>query len=257
MIKISIIMPAYNAARSIENAIRSVVRQTFPGWELIIIDDGSSDNTVEIVRQMSVRDNRIVLYENRNNLGVSVTRNRGLDVATGNYIAFLDSDDIWQKDKLKRQLTLLQQTNADLCYTAYEVMRKNGTLTALYQVPKSIHYIELLKENVIGCSTVLLKRSCLGSYRFETAFFHEDYALWLQLLKCGCIAVGINEPLVYYRKGGRSKNKLFAAKNRWLVMRRQEKLALPLTMFCFICYIHNGIRKTICFQKNARGVKCI
>lgn len=245
MCKISVIMPAYNAAQYIEKAIQSVIGQTIKSWELIIVNDASTDNTSEIVRRMAAQDMRIVLHENKINLGVSETRNRGIGLAVGEYIAFLDSDDIWEHDKLQRQLEALQRTHADLCFTSYAVMHENGEQAIPYRVPQNIDYVGLLKENVIGCSTVLLKRSSLGEHRFETGFFHEDYVLWLKLLKGNCIAVGIDELLVQYRTGGRSHNKVNAAKNRWRIYRKCEKLSLPMATYFFLNYCCNGLKKHI------------
>lgn len=245
MNKVSIVMPAYNAERFIEEAIQSVIKQTFSEWELIVVDDASCDKTTDIVRQLALLDVRITLVENKTNLGVSGTRNRGIGLATGEFIAFLDSDDIWVYDKLQRQLEILQQFHADLCYTAYTVMSESSKHLTTYRVPKTIDYVGMLGENVIGCSTVLLKRSSLGIYRFESTFFHEDYVLWLKLLKSGLTAVGIDEFFVKYRSGGRSRDKVSAAKNRWLIYRKCEKLSLPLAGYYFFKYCFNGFKKHI------------
>lgn len=245
MCKISIIMPAYNASQYIEKAIQSVIGQTLKEWELIVVNDASTDNTAEIVRRLAVQDVRIALHENESNLGVSETRNRGIELAIGEYIAFLDSDDVWVHDKLQCQLVALQRTPADLCFTSYAVMRENGEPAIFYRVPQKIDYVGLLKENVIGCSTVMLTCSSLGRHRFETEFFHEDYVLWLKLLKSQCIAVGIDQLLVQYRTGGRSHNKINAAKNRWKIYRKCEKLSLPMAAYCLFNYCCNGIKKHI------------
>lgn len=243
MCKISVVMAAYNAARHIEKAIRSVIEQTIQDWELIVIDDASTDNTAELVCRLAQGDLRIALHQNERHSGVSETRNRGIDLAVGEYIAFLDSDDIWKRDKLQRQLEALRLTHADLCYTAYTVTRENGQQSICYRVPHTIDYMGLLKENVIGCSTVLLKRSRLGNHPFETGYFHEDYVLWLKLLKGTCTAVGINELLVQYRMGGRSQSKANAAKHRWRIYRQCEKLSFPIASYCFLNYFYNGLKK--------------
>ena len=241
MSKVSVIMPAYNAELYIEEAINSVLSQTYADWELIIIDDASLDKTVEIVNKIVAIDKRIVLYKNAENSGVSFTRNRGIDMATGEYIAFLDSDDIWKAHKLEKQLRELERTKADLSYTSYYLTGEKGQKR--YKVSKSIDFEGLLKENIIGCSTVVVKADVMRKYRFDSSFFHEDYVLWLTLFRSGCTAVGIEEEMVYYRDGGRSANKFAASKNRWLVYRQHEKLPLLKSSRYMLCYILGGLKK--------------
>lgn len=243
MAKVSIIMPAYNAEQSIGAAIQSVCGQTFSDWELIVVDDASIDKTAEIVQEISAKDKRVLLFIIPHNVGVAAARNHGLSLCTGEYVAFLDSDDIWHKDKLQRQLVALTQTNADLCFTAYNIVRQSGTPVITYDVPSTIDYQGLLKENVMGCSTVLLRSSSLGDVRFKTFFFHEDYVLWLEMLRNGCRAVGVQQPLVYYRLGGRSDNKINAAKERWNIYRKSEHLSLIKSFYYFCIYCKRGLRK--------------
>lgn len=243
--KVSIVMPAYNAERYITEAIQSVIAQTFTDWELIVIDDASQDNTAEIVQKLLIQDTRILFLQNLQNSGVATTRNRGLDIATGEYIAFLDSDDFWESNKLQRQLDLLRQTSADLCFTAYALANEKGQTALIHKVPRSVSYRDLLKENVVGCSTVLVRRGMLTKFRFETNYFHEDYVLWLQLLKNGCTTVGLNDVLAHYRTGGRSSDKINAAKSRWNIYRKHEQLPLHVAGFNFFVYCCNGLNKHV------------
>lgn len=240
---VSVIIPVYNAAKTIEKTIKSVLHQSYTYFEIIIIDDCSTDNSFQIIEELSESDSRIILYRNEKNLGVAKTRNAGINIAKGEFISFLDSDDIWKSTKLEKQLEYIKQNNGDICYTSYEMIDNNETNRVLRGVPKEINYKGLLKENVICCSTTIVKSDLLKKYLFETEFFHEDFVLWLKLLRAGYKAVGIQETLVIYRKGGRSSDKLKACKNRWIVYRKSEGLSLISSMYYFIKYTINGVKK--------------
>ena len=182
---VSIIMPAYNCEKYITEAIASVVNQTYPSWELIVIDDGSQDNTVNIVKGLVLKDKRINLYQNERNMGVSKTRNKGISVAKGQWIAFLDSDDCWAPEKLQRQLCISEEhKEAEFIFSASRFMDENGGLFKwIMPVPEVVTYRDLLKHNVISCSSVLISRQCLGNHRMISDAIHEDFALWLEILK--------------------------------------------------------------------------
>ena len=243
---VSIIMPAYNEARHISRSIDSVLGQTYPDWELLVLDDGSSDETPEIVKAYAQKDGRIRFYENEENMGVARTRNRGFDLAKGQWIALLDSDDIWHETKLEKQLELAEKTGADLIYCSYAMMEeKTGRRKKDYLVPETTDYKSLLKENVIGCSTVLLNRERLGEHRFDPSFFHEDFVLWLELLKSGWKAVGLQEVLTDYlvAENSRSLNKWNAAKNRWEILRKSQGLRLHRAVGAFCTYAVRGVIK--------------
>jgi teichuronic acid biosynthesis glycosyltransferase TuaG len=238
---VSIIMPAFNCETTASQSILSALNQTISSIEIIVIDDYSSDETYNIIEKIALTDNRIKLYRNHKNMGVAETRNIGCKYAIGNYIAFIDSDDIWQPDKLEKQLFSIEQKKADICYTSYYIM--DDYTNRLYSVPTFIDYNGLLKENVIGCSTVLLKAEIMKHFHFDSTFFHEDYVLWLALLRKGYKATGIEEALVFYRKGGRSANKIKAAKNRWVIYRKAEKLSLLQSLFNMYFYIQKALVK--------------
>lgn len=232
---VSIIMPAWNAEKTIQDAIRSVIKQTESNWELIVIDDYSEDETYKRIRWFAARDNRIRIYRNPVNLGVSKTRNRGVKVAKGKWIAFLDSDDIWRADKLEKQLCIIEQKkNVDLVFTGSVFMRgweqsennrsreKTNFILSYYQkAPKTITYKELLKQNLISCSSVVVKKELLMKYPMKQDIMHEDYATWLEILRAGGKACGINEPLLIYRISGKSRSgdKRRAAQMTWRVYR--------------------------------------
>lgn len=243
---VTVIMPAYNMERFIETAIRSVMEQTFRDWKLLVIDDGSKDRTCAIVEQLAAEDSRVALVRNPENVGVAKTRDRGIDLVTGAYIAFLDSDDIWCPEKLEKQLAKLQQTGADFCYSSYSIIGKDGSkVREDYIVPETVNYAQQLKENRIGCSTVLIRTDVAAKYRFNTGFYHEDYILWVRLLRDGYRAVGCSEVLTQWRyiDNSRSFNKYRAAQNRWRIYREYLKLPLVKSIWVFCNYAVGGMRK--------------
>lgn len=243
---ISVIMPAYNAERFIAEAICSVQTQTYENWELLILDDGSSDQTCSIAEKFARQDSRIRLLKNEKNMGVARTRNRGFDLCRGELVALLDSDDVWHEDKLARQLDLLRRSGADLAYSSYAIVDLSGQkVRADYIVPEEVGFRELLKENVIGCSAVLLRSELLEKNRFLPDYFHEDYVLWLQLLRDGHRAVGCREVLVNWRfvENSRSFNKKRAARNRWRIYRSYLQLPLHRSLWAFGHYAVRCLRK--------------
>lgn len=246
VVTVSVIMPAYNAASYIETAIRSVMGQSFTDWELIVIDDCSRDATVEIVTRLASEDRRITLLCNEVNMGVSKTRNRGLDLARGRFAAFLDSDDVWHPEKLKVQLECLKRTGADFAYCSYAIVNAEGEkVKADYIVPENITFESMLRRNDIGCSTVLLTAPIVQKYRFGSGFYHEDYVLWMQLLRDGYQACGTVEILVDWRfiENSRSFDKRKSAKNRWLIYRNYLGLSFVRSVWAFSGYAVSGVKK--------------
>ena len=243
---VSIIMAAYNSQRYIGCSIDSVLDQTFPDWELIVIDDGSTDETVDIVNAYARMDGRIRLERTEVNSGVAVARNRGLDTARGRYIAFLDSDDIWLPGKLQSQLALAEQTRANLIYSGYSIIDDSGNkIREDYPVPEELTIEKLLQENVIGCSTVLLSAEVAKELRFDPSCYHEDYLLWLQMLMAGYHAVGCRQALAYWRytSGSRSFNKCKSAYNRWRVYRKHLRMPVMACLRYFVLYSFAGMWK--------------
>ncbi len=243
---VSVVMPAYNAERHLRSAVRSVQQQTFTDWELLVIDDASRDATSQIVAALARADARIRLVRNPHNLGVADTRNKGLQLAAGEYIAFLDSDDRWFPRKLELQLELLRARQADLVYSSYAIVDENDTkICPDYIVPPSVDYAGLLTMNVIGCSTVMVSRRALRGFSFPAEHYHEDYALWLLLLRAGRRAAGLQQVLVEYRlrAGGRAANKGFGAWQRWRLYRSLLKLSFGQSVLHSVQYAWNGLRK--------------
>lgn len=204
---VSIIMPAYNCEKYIEKAINSVIRQTYKQWELIIVDDCSNDRTVNHIEVLSKLDTRIKFYKNDCNIGVSETRNKAISLANGNWIAFLDSDDMWETSKLEKQCNLLKNKNVEFIFTGASYINEKGeAYNGIFEVPEVIDYKKLRMQNVISCSSVLIKKKYFDEIKMENDNIHEDYAVWLRVLKTGIKAYGINEPLLIYRISSNSKS---------------------------------------------------
>lgn len=219
---VSIVMPVYNSEKYIEEAMNSVIDQTYENWELIIIDDGSNDNTIRKIERILIKDNRIRFYKNDKNMGVSATRNRGISLSRGDWIAFLDSDDIWDKTKLEKQINYAERISAEFIFTGSSFINEDGEhYKGLFKVPSTVTYEKLRMQNVIPCSSVLIKKKYFNKIKMENDDMHEDYATWLRILRMGINAYGINEPLLIYRisKNSKSGNKFKTIKMTYKVFR--------------------------------------
>lgn len=216
---ISIIMAAYNAEKTIEQAINSVLRQTYTDFELLVVNDCSKDRTVELVKSIAAKDSRVRLISNVKNSGVSYTRKHGLEEAKGSWIAILDSDDAWAPEKLEKQIELQNRTNADLLFTGSAFMDSEGRPIDWYlHAPAEVTYRQLLKQNVLSNSSALVRKALYAKYYAVGDGMHEDFAIWLSILKEeGRKAYGVDEPLLIYRiaKSSKSGNKVKAAKMNW------------------------------------------
>jgi teichuronic acid biosynthesis glycosyltransferase TuaG len=179
-------MPSYNAAKFIAASIQSVIGQTYRNWELLITDDCSKDDTVKIVEQFLEKDNRIKLFSTGKNSGPACARNKSLENATGKYIAFLDSDDIWVSNKLETQIKFMIEKNIAFSFSSYSVMKEDGTPTGnTINVPKIIGYHGYLRNTIIGCLTVIIDREKTGNFIMPNIKTSEDMALWLNIMKRG------------------------------------------------------------------------
>lgn len=242
---ISIIMAAYNAEKTIEDAICSVQSQTVKNWELIIVDDGSTDKTANIVRTLANRDSRIKLVVNRENSGVSQTRLNALMLARGQWIAILDSDDKWASSKLQKQIEVQLSKQADLIYTGSLFINQDGDPIDWYlHAPLTINYRQLLKQNLISNSSVMVRKDLYAKCFKKGDMMHEDFAIWLTILKNGGKAFGIDEPLLIYRihSGSKSANKIKAAQMQWNTYKYVGINAFRAAYYmCF--YMINGMLK--------------
>lgn len=240
---VSIIMAAYNAENTIGRAIDSILEQTYENFELLVIDDCSIDRTAEIVQR--IQDNRIRLIRNKKNSGVSYARKFGLEAAKGEWIAVLDSDDAWAPDKLEKQLNLCEQKNAELVFTGSAFMNSMGERVEwVLHVPDEIGYQQLLKQNLISNSSVLVRKSLYAQNYTIGDQMHEDFAMWLKILKGGKKAYGIDEPLLIYRLSATSKssNKVKAAIMNWNTY-REVGLNVFVAFYYECWYILKGVLK--------------
>ncbi|UAL47047.1 glycosyltransferase family 2 protein [Sutcliffiella horikoshii] len=245
---VSVITPSYNAEKFISATIESVRTQTYTNWEMIIVDDCSKDTTREILKKYAELDPRIKPIFLEENSGAAVARNTALKAAQGDYVAFLDSDDLWVLDKLEKQLAFMQENDYAFSFTAYNLMDENGKpLDKVIDVPEQIDYKGLLKNTIIGCLTVMIDTRKVEPLQMPLIRTRQDFALWLKVLREGHIAYGMQEPLANYRivEGSISSNKLKTAKRNWYVYREIEKLSLPYASWCFINYAFYAIKKRV------------
>ena len=243
---ISIITPCFNASKFISNTITSIKNQTYNDWELIIVDDCSTDGSIEIIESFTASDKRIKLIKNHINKGVAETRNTALKEAKGKYIAFLDSDDQWDSNKLEKQFTFMEENNISFSFTNYRIVdENNNVILKRLKLDKKISYKNLLRGNQIGCLTVMINITVLGKRKF-LKIGHEDYALWLDYLRIDNIAYCLDEPLASYRKhsGSISHNKFRAASFTWNIYRKIEKISLLKSTFLFSHYAYKSLIKS-------------
>lgn len=237
---VSIITPLYNTAPFIERTLQSVQAQSYQNWEMLITDDCSTDNGPEIVRQYTETDNRIKLFKNSKNSGPGVARNKSIKEAKGKYIAFLDADDQWKKNKLTTQIQFMETQRIDFSFSYYEQIDEEGNLLKrLDQYPKKVSYKDTLKSNKIGCLTAVYNAETLGKTYMEIIKRRQDYTLWLKLLKKTSYAYCIPQVLATYtiRRQSISSNKLKLIKYNWLVLYKIERLPLFKSLYYIVYHI--------------------
>ncbi len=243
---VSIITPIFNSEKYLPLTINSVKKQTITNWELILIDDNSSDNSYKIAEEFAREDNRIKLIRNKQNLGPAITRNIGIKEAKGRYIAFLDSDDEWLPKKLEKQIKFLNSQDLAFTYSAYYIVEEgNESFVKIFFPDEEVTYEKALKGNPIGCSTAIYDTKILGKVYMPNILKRQDYGLWLEILKRVKKTKGILEPLAKYRrrKNSVSSNKIKAALYQWKIYRDIEKLPLHKSIYYFLHYSLNGLKK--------------
>lgn len=198
---VSIIMPSYNCGRFVEGTIHSVQAQTYPNWEIIFVDDCSTDDTIEIVKRLQEQDSRIRLFQNKKNSGAAVSRNYALREAKGKYIAFLDSDDLWEPTKLEKQIKFMEENNYKFSYTCYAEMDSEGNDTGItISGPAKVTKTGMFAFCWPGCLTVMYNREAVGLIQIEDIKKNNDYAMWLKVCqKADCYL--LPEVLAKYRRG--------------------------------------------------------
>lgn len=253
--KVSIITPTHNSSRYIEHTIQGIINQTYEDWELIITDDGSTDETLNIVKHYASNDNRIKLYTFKKSLGPAKARNNSIQMARGRYIAFCDSDDIWYAQKLKKQIDLMIDTNSYFTFSSYNIINENGNIVGRKNVPKSINYKKLLRYNYIGCLTAIYDRHNLGTLYMPLIKKRQDYGLWLNIAKKLPVVIGVQEPLAEYRihANSISKNKITLLKYNYKIYKDvlgySRCMSSILILNFLLCYFHAKIFGNI-FQKS-------
>lgn len=243
---VSVIMPAYNAEQFIEEAINSVISQTLTDWELLVIDDCSTDHTRQIVAEFAQKDSRIQLLVNEENMKVAKTRNKGMSVCRGEYVALLDSDDSYKPEMLQKMVERAKETKADIIYCSYELIDEQGKKVCNdFIVPEQTDFEHMLVRAVISGSNVMMTREIAKNNPFPTNMYHEDIALWFQLLREGKMAFGVTEILTAYRQRANSKtaNKLTSAVRRWSIYRNWLKLPVYQCLGYMVRYAYYGVIK--------------
>ncbi len=248
---VSIIVPVYNAEKFILDAIGSVEAQTYPFWELLLVEDGSSDGTValieEYVRQKG--EKRIRLICQPSNMGAARARNRGLQEAMGRYIAYLDADDLWAPEKLSRELAFMEEQGAAFAFTGYEFADELAKGTGkVVRVPKTLSYRQALSNTTIFTTTVMFDTRRIPKELLEMPVIKsEDTALWWKILRSGYTAWGLDENLARYRRAGRtlSSNKLEAIRRIWKLYREAEGLSVVRSAWHFCFWAVRAVKRRV------------
>ena len=243
MTEVSVIMPNYNGSAYIAQAIESVVKQDFQDWELLICDDCSTDNSIEIISNY-LNDPRIKLLRKNTNMGVAHARNHAIAEAKGRYIAFLDHDDFWYEHKLSIQLEYMRRNKLDISYTNFDLMPEGEQKLFLIRSPKTIDYKKLLKGYRFGINTLIMSSAVISGTPFKQQEM-EDFIFYLEVLKKGHIAYGIDSTQACTRlcKKSRSSNKLLMICTMWKIFRRNEKMNFFKAAYYFSFYIAVMLKK--------------
>lgn len=240
---VSIITPSYNSASHIKETIDSVIAQTYQNWEMIIVDDYSMDNSVRIIENIQKKDHRIILLKNEENIGSGPSRNKAIDKAQGEIIAFLDSDDLWCPEKLSLHLKFMEEKQSAFSHTSYGFINENGVkIKSTYRVSKNpVGYSNLLKRTEISCLTAMYDVRKVGKMYMPDLRRKQDYALWLDILKKGFYSDPLDKELAYYRQrqGSATNNKLKLVKGHWFFLHKREKIPFLKSLFYLLNW---GIR---------------
>lgn len=250
---VSIIMPSYNCGKYIEETIRSVQAQTYPDWEIVFWDDCSSDDTVSIVSRMMKEEPRIHLFQNSKNLGAAVSRNNALKVAKGDWIAFLDSDDLWEPTKLEKQVRFMEDNGYKFSYTRYSEMDAEGNLTGVeVSGPSRVTKVGMFAFCWPGCLTVMYDADAVGLIQIEDIKKNNDYAMWLKVC-CKADCYLLPEVLAKYRRGrsGSVSSHGISTMIKWhyKLFREAEKMNVVASLW------HTGVNLVCGFYKKLRYVK--
>ena len=242
---VSIITPSHNTEMFIAKAIDSVQAQSYEEWEMIIVDDLSGDNSVEIIKAYAEKDSRIKLIQSAERRGAAGSRNSAIKAAQGRYIAFLDADDLWAPKKLEKQIDFMRKNDLSFTYSSYDVIDQKGKVLTTFVTVPEISYESMLKTCSVGCLTAVYDRKKLGKMYLPILPTKEEYVLWLDIMKKIGSTKGIVEPLASYRVGQSSvsSDKANAALWQWKVYRDIENLSLAKSLYYFANYVYYGLKK--------------
>lgn len=243
---VSIVTPTFNSAKYIAETIQSVQNQTHQNWEMIIVDDCSTDNTVDIIKDYIVNDNRIQLHQLTSNFGPAVARNKGIENVSGKYMTFLDADDIWFNDFIENSIKTIEEAKIPFVFSSYK--RSDEDLNFIYSdfnVPQKVTYSDILKSNSISCLTAFLDIETLGKKSMPLIRKRQDMGLWLQYLKEIPFAYGIQEPKAIYRirENSLSRKKSDLIKYQWQFYREVEKLNFFQSTYYMMHWMYRGFMK--------------
>lgn len=243
---VSIVIPVYNAENCISDTIASIRSQDYTDWEIFLIDDGSTDRSLEIIKSIECENIHVL---SSGGGSAALARNKGIEAANGRYIAFLDADDLWDPNKLSKQLAFMEKHNAAFSFTGYEFADEYGvSVKKIVQVPKTISYKQALKNTTIFTSTVIFDLSRLKKEDiYMPDVKSEDTATWWKVLKSGVTGYGLNEGLTLYRRssGTLSSNKIEALRRIWNLYRNVEGLSVPYSALCFVLWAIRAVIRRI------------
>lgn len=246
--RVSVIVPVYNVERYIDKTLESIFSQTYKNIEIVLVDDCSKDNSAKIIAKYKKSHPEIIYFRQPKNMGAGAARNKALELAAGQYVAFLDSDDLWLPEKTKRQLRLMKKTKSPFSYTAIEMIDENGKILKTKRNIKEIcDYKYLLHNTIIATSSVIVDRTVYGDFRMPLRRGGQDYATWLMLLRNGVVAYGINHALVKYRvsRNSLSSNKFKSIKQVWEIQTKDENINKIVAVYNVCCFMINALRKYI------------
>tara|TARA_B110001469_G_scaffold127101_1_gene146693 strand:- start:2088 stop:2849 length:762 start_codon:yes stop_codon:yes gene_type:complete len=244
---VSIITPSYNSEKFISQTIKSILVQTYTNWELLITDDCSNDDTIKVIKKFKQQDNRIKLFNLKTNKGAGEARNNSILNANGRFIAFCDSDDLWKKEKLQKQVDFLLKNNLAFTYSSYDVIGEKNRFIKQVLAPSEINYQKMLRNNYVGCLTAIYDSKKLGKHYMPKIRKRQDWVLWLKLIKIIDKTKGQNESLALYRNRSKSisSNKIQLIKFNWNVYHIELGYGKIYSLFLIINFIFYYVKKNI------------
>lgn len=242
---VSIIMPAYNSEEFIEDSIESVIKQTYLNWELIIVDDCSTDKTQEIIEKWTKRNEKILYFKLIKNSGAAVARNTAIEKATGQYLAFLDSDDLWEPTKLEKQIGFMESNKYSFSCTSYDHVNSEGISDHKIMKAQAVYKYKDILKNCPGNSTIVYNAEKLGKFYIPDIRKRNDFVMWLQVIKKAEVLYGIPDVLTHYRvrEGSLSKNKTNLLQYQWKVYREIEELSLVYSLYLMLYKVVTTLKK--------------